>query len=60
MSGIDYAANFKAFMDDKAKDEPFCFWFGCYEPHRAYSYGLSVTEGAKNLATSIVFQLNGR
>lgn len=33
---IDYAANFKAFLDENTDDKPFCFWLGAYEPHRKY------------------------
>lgn len=32
----DYAANFKAFLDDRQEGQPFCFWFGSTEPHRVY------------------------
>ncbi|MEM8889220.1 MAG: sulfatase, partial [Bacteroidota bacterium] len=40
----DYAANFKAFMEEKDPQKPFCFWYGASEPHRRYGYG----NGAKN------------
>jgi uncharacterized sulfatase len=33
ISPIDYAANFKAFLDAKPKDAPFYFWAGLTEPH---------------------------
>lgn len=36
ISKIDYAANFKAFLDSKPEDKPFCFWLGPNEPHRGY------------------------
>ncbi len=39
ISGIDYAANFEDFLGGKPSDEPFCFWYGGFEPHRAYEYG---------------------
>lgn len=45
----DYAANFKAFLDEKPNDLPFCFWYGSREPHRAYSYGSGILKGGKNL-----------
>lgn len=38
-SGIvanDYAANFERFLDARVDDEPFFFWFGSSEPHRAF------------------------
>ena len=36
MSNIDYAANFSAFLGGKKEGQPFCFWLGAKEPHRAY------------------------
>jgi N-sulfoglucosamine sulfohydrolase len=39
MSRIDYAANFAEFLKAKPKDQPFCFWYGCHDPHRPYAYG---------------------
>jgi len=33
---IDYAANFKDFLEKNTDDEPFCFWLGAFEPHRFY------------------------
>jgi N-sulfoglucosamine sulfohydrolase len=38
ISKIDYAANFKEFLDQKPTDTPFYFWYGSTEPHRAYEY----------------------
>ncbi len=38
MNSCDYAANFEAFLTDNADDVPFCFWYGCTEPHRGYAY----------------------
>jgi arylsulfatase A-like enzyme len=51
-SGIgrnDYAKNFAAFLQQRAKDKPFCFWMGFQEPHRAYERDSGVRLG-KNLA----------
>ncbi len=39
ISSINYAANFDSFLKDRKEGEPFCFWYGGYEPHRAYEYG---------------------
>jgi arylsulfatase A-like enzyme len=39
ISPIDYAANFAAFLKDKPKEKPFCFWLGGHEPHRPYEDG---------------------
>jgi N-sulfoglucosamine sulfohydrolase len=33
---LDYARNFEAFLAQRPKDAPFCFWMGFQEPHRAY------------------------
>ncbi len=35
----NYFANFKAFLDAKEEDEPFFFWCGTSEPHRAFEKG---------------------
>ena len=36
ISKIDYAANFKKFLDRVPAGRPFCFWLGPNEPHRGY------------------------
>ncbi len=36
IANIDYAANFKAFLDKNTESKPFCFWLGTKEPHRVY------------------------
>ena len=36
ISTVDYAANFKAFLDKRETGQPFCFWLGTHEPHRKY------------------------
>ncbi len=48
ISNVDYTANFAAFLDD-AKDTPWFFWFGCHEPHRAYSLNSGQKVGGKTL-----------
>ena len=50
ISIVDYAANFEAFINDKKKGEPFCFWYGSQEPHRGYEYGSGLAKGNKNLS----------
>ncbi len=45
MNQLDYAANFEAFLDDRSDSQPFCFWFGTSEPHRAYEDGIGVGAG---------------
>jgi N-sulfoglucosamine sulfohydrolase len=43
----DYSGNFKAFLRDKPKDAPFCFWLGGQEPHRPYEPGSGLRAGRK-------------
>jgi arylsulfatase A-like enzyme len=50
INATDYAANFNDFLDAKPDDEPFCFWYGCTEPHRRYEYGAGVSKGGKKLS----------
>lgn len=45
ISAVDYAANFKAFFENRPKDKPFCFWYGALEPHRGYEYASSIKAG---------------
>ncbi|AQT69925.1 Arylsulfatase [Anaerohalosphaera lusitana] len=39
ISYLDYAENFNLFLGDRDPDQPFCFWYGGFEPHRFYEYG---------------------
>jgi arylsulfatase A-like enzyme len=43
VSDNDYAANFTAFLDARPEGQPFCFWYGGFEPHRAYEYGVGAS-----------------
>ena len=36
----DYFENFKSFLGDRKKKQPFCFWYGASEPHRRYKKGI--------------------
>jgi uncharacterized sulfatase len=47
MSKIDYAANFRSFLNDKKDGQPFYFWYGGTEPHRGYEYGSGYAAGKK-------------
>lgn len=47
MGRNDYAANFKAFLDQKPDDQPFCFWYGAKEPHREYEKGSGLKHGKR-------------
>ena len=42
---VDYAKNFKAFLDDKDPDQPFLFWYGGKEPHRSFDPGSGLRAG---------------
>ncbi|HBY60952.1 MAG TPA: heparan N-sulfatase, partial [Solibacterales bacterium] len=35
----DYAGNFEDFLDQRGANQPFCFWMGGTEPHRAFEEG---------------------
>jgi N-sulfoglucosamine sulfohydrolase len=50
ISNNDYAANFEAFLDSKPDGEPFCFWYGSVEPHRAYEYRSGANKAGKLLS----------
>ncbi len=45
----DYAGNFEDFLLAKPKEQPFCFWYGGQEPHRAYEFGAGISKGGKRL-----------
>ncbi len=45
ISSTDYAANFADFLSDRSDDAPFCFWYGCHEPHRNYEEGTGLRSG---------------
>ncbi len=36
---IDYFSNFRDFMQQREPEQPFYFWYGSTEPHRAYEKG---------------------
>ncbi|WPR71379.1 sulfatase [Flavobacterium sp. NG2] len=38
ISNNDYTKNFEAFLKARPKNQPFCFWYGSKEPHRAYEF----------------------
>lgn len=53
ISANDYAANFNDFLDQRADDQPFCFWFGASEPHRVFGRGLGKANGIDPDAISV-------
>jgi len=48
ISNNDYAGNFEDFLNQRPANQPFCFWYGSLEPHRAYEFKSSVTKGGRN------------
>ena len=49
ISGIDYTANFFDFLAGNNEDEPWFFWCGGWEPHRAYEFGSGASKGSKSI-----------
>ncbi|MCX8156456.1 MAG: sulfatase [Verrucomicrobiae bacterium] len=49
MSNNDYAANFRDFLDAVPAGQPWCFWYGGMEPHRAYEAGVGTAKGGRRL-----------
>ena len=45
IKNIDYAANFRAFLQQNDAQKPFCFWFGTSEPHGPYEKGSGLKAG---------------
>lgn len=50
ISKNDYTGNFNDFLDAKPGDTPWCFWYGCIEPHRGYEYGTGTGIGGKSIS----------
>ena len=46
----DYAENFEDFLNAAPRDQPWSFWYGGLEPHRAYEYGSGTAKGGKKLS----------
>ena len=47
MSNKDYAKNFEYFLEARRDGQPFCFWFGTHEPHRAFEAGAGALSGKR-------------
>jgi len=47
IKNVDYAANFRDFLDQKDASKPFCFWYGASEPHGPWEKGSGVRLGKK-------------
>lgn len=50
ISNNDYARNFEAFLEARPEGQPFCFWYGSTEPHRAYEFKAGIRYAGKNPA----------
>ncbi|MEL6671073.1 MAG: sulfatase [Bacteroidota bacterium] len=44
-AGPKYPQGLRQFLAEKEKDQPFCFWFGASDPHRAYEKGSGAAAG---------------
>ncbi len=53
ISKNDYSGNFEDFYSQKAEGQPFFFWYGATEPHRAYEEGSGLKSG-KILSDALV------
>ena len=49
ISPNDYAANFRDFLDAAPANQPWCFWYGSLEPHRAFEFQSGVSKGGRKL-----------
>ena len=43
--GKRYSKGFRQFIEDRPKDQPFCFWLGTSDPHRGYKKGSGKASG---------------
>ncbi len=48
ISSTDYAGNFSDFLEAVPSEDPWCFWYGCREPHRGYEFGSGIAKGGKS------------
>lgn len=53
ISLINYYENFRDFMQQRKKDQPFYFWYGSSEPHRAYEQDSWKRHGKKTSQVDI-------
>ncbi len=49
IASTDYAANFQDFLQASPDNEPWCFWYGGFEPHRGYEFKSGITKGGKSI-----------
>ena len=50
MAPNDYAANFVDFLNAAPPGQPWHFWYGGRDPHRAYEFGSGAAKGGKKTA----------
>ncbi len=48
MNRTDYAANFEDFLNGNPEQRPFCFWYGCTEPHRKYEWRSGIEKNGRS------------
>ncbi len=53
ISNIDYAGNFDDFLQQRASDQPFFFWYGAKEPHQAFEEGSGQKEGKSETGVNV-------
>lgn len=53
LSNIDYSGNFEHFLTQKQTGQPFFFWVGTNEPHRAFEEGSWKKEGKDIVAAQV-------
>jgi uncharacterized sulfatase len=53
ISNIDYTANFKKFLSERETGQPFYFWLGTNEPHRAYQADAWTKDGKSLTSASV-------
>lgn len=49
ISRADYAANFEDFLSAAPDGQPWAFWYGAWEPHRAYEFRSGESAGGKSI-----------
>lgn len=52
-AGKKYEQGFEQFLSDRSEKEPFCFWLGASDPHRAYEPGTGVASGIDLAAVQV-------
>ncbi|RPJ62784.1 MAG: heparan N-sulfatase, partial [Acidobacteria bacterium] len=50
ISNCDYAGNFEDFLNSRPGKEPFFFWYGSIEPHRATQFRVGIEKSGKRLS----------